>query len=208
MQIGIIGSGHIGGTLAGRFIEAGHVVGLSNAHGPDSLSIQVAQLGDRACPMAVAEAEAFGELIVVAIPFGAYRDIPAEPLRGKIVVDATNYYPQRDGHIAELDDDSTTSSELLQRHLAGARLVKAFNTMRWDHLKVDGREAGDPARLAIGLAGDDDLAKRVVADLMNAIGFDPVDAGRLGAGGRRLQPGSPVYAANLGREETKRHLAA
>ena len=208
MQIGIIGSGHIGGTLAGSFIDAGHFVGISNAHGPDSLRTQVAQWGENACPMSVHDAAAFGEVVVVAVPFGRYGDVPAEPLRGKIVVDATNYYAQRDGRIAELEDDSTTSSELLQRHLAGARLVKGFNTMRWDHLKVEGREAGDPQRLAMAIAGDDDLAKRVVADLIDQIGFDPADAGRLGAGGRLLQPGSPVYAANLGLEETKRRLAA
>jgi 8-hydroxy-5-deazaflavin:NADPH oxidoreductase len=208
LQIGIIGSGHIGGTLGGSFIDAGHLVGISNAHGPNSLHTLVAQWGDNACPMTVSDAATFGEVVVVAVPFGRYGDLPAEPLRGKIVVDATNYYAQRDGLIAELEDDSTTSSELLQRHLVGARLVKGFNTMRWDHLKVEGRAAGDPQRLAIAIAGDDDLAKRVVATLIDQLGFDPVDAGRLGAGGRRLQPGSPVYAANLGMEETKRRLAA
>jgi predicted dinucleotide-binding enzyme len=208
MQIGIVGSGHIGGTLAEKFIEAGHEVGLSNAHGPQTLEVVAERLGDRACPMTVADAERFGELVVISIPFGRYLEVPAEPLAGKIVVDTTNYYPQRDGHLPELLDDSTTSSELLQRHLAGARLVKAFNTMRWDHLKVDGRDAGDRRRLAIPLAGDDDLAKHVVAGLVDQVGFDPVDAGRLGAGGRRLQPGSAVYAANLGAEETRRRLAA
>ncbi len=208
MKIGIIGAGHIGGTLAEKFVEAGHLVGLSNAHGPQTLEMQAAQLGDSACPMTVADAEKFGELVVVAIPFGRYHDVPSEPLAGKIVVDTMNYYAQRDGHFPELEDDSTTSSELLQEHLARSRLVKAFNTMRWDHLKIEGREPGDPGRLAIAIAGDDDLAKHVVTGLIDQIGFDPVDAGRLAAGGLRLQPGSPVYAAHLGAEETRRRLAA
>ncbi len=208
MQIGIIGSGHIGGTLAELFVEAGHEVGISNARGPESLQGQATQLGDSACPMSVPDAERFGEVVILAIPLGRYQDIPAEPLRGKVVVDAMNYYAQRDGHIPRLDDRSVTSSELVQQHLAGARLVKSFNTVRWDHLKVDGRERGDRERLAISIAGDDDLAKRVVAGLIDEIGFDPVDAGGLASGGRRLQPGSPVYAAHIGADETRRRLAA
>ena len=119
-----------------------------------------------------------------------------------------NYYPQRDGHIRELDDGSSTSSEIVARHFAGARVVKAFNTVRWDHLRDESHEAGDPERLAVPLAGDDREARSVVAELVDQIGFDPVDVGGLAFGGRRMQPGSPVYAAHIGAAEVKKRLAA
>ena len=190
MKIGIIGAGHIGGTLAEKFVEAGHLVGLSNAHGPQTLEMQAAQLGDSACPMTVADAEKFGELVVVAIPFGRYHDVPSEPLAGKIVVDTMNYYAQRDGHFPELEDDSTTSSELLQEHLARSRLVKAFNTMRWDHLKIEGREPGDPAS-----PGHRHRRRRRPGE---ARGHRPHRPDRLRSGGRRqARRRRPPAAARL-----------
>src|SRR5262245_62007541 len=117
MRIGIIGTGHVGGTLADKFVAVGHQVALSNAHGPDSLGDMVTELGGHAHPATVAEAARYGEVAVVAIPFGRYRDLPAQELAGRIVVDCTNYYPERDGHIAELDDGATSSSEIVARHL-------------------------------------------------------------------------------------------
>ncbi len=129
MRIGIIGSGHIGGTLAGHFVAAGHEVAVSNSRGPETLAELVAALGTRAQAVTAEEAARFGDLVVVSVPFGRYRELPTEGVASKVVVDTNNYYPQRDGHFEELDRDRTTSSELLQAHLPGARVVKAFNAI-------------------------------------------------------------------------------
>src|SRR4051795_9999375 len=144
--IGLIGSGHIGGTVARLAVDAGHDVVLSNSRGPETLTDLVDQLGPRARAATAAEAGAAGDIVVVTIPLKAYREVPAEPLRGKVVIDTNNYYPQRDGHIAELDDESTTVSELLQDHLAQSRVVKTFNNIYFEHLGKLGRPAGDPER--------------------------------------------------------------
>jgi 8-hydroxy-5-deazaflavin:NADPH oxidoreductase len=208
MNIGIIGTGKIGGTLAEKLSAAGHDVGIANAHGPRSLDEMARDLGLRACPMTVDEAARHGEVVIVSIPFGKFRTVPPEPLRGKIVVDTENYYPDRDGRFRELDDDSTTSTQLVLGHLPGARLVKAFNAVMWTTLRDEGRPLGAMGRLAMPLAGDDLDAKHVVAGLIDEVGFDPVDVGDLAHGGRRIQPGAPVYVAHMSAEEMRRRLAA
>lgn len=129
MKIGIIGSGNIGGTLTTLFSRTGHDVAVSNSRGPETLTDLVEQAGDGARAAAAEDAAGFGEVVVVAVPLKAYRDLPADRLAGRIVVDANNYSTQRDGAISELDDESTTSSELLAQHLSESRVVKAFNTM-------------------------------------------------------------------------------
>ena len=207
MRIGFIGAGHIGGTLARHFIEAGHEVAISNSRGPETLQTLVAELGKRAHAMTPAQAAAFGDIVVVSIPFGNYKDIPADALDAKTVVDTNNYYPDRDGHFAELDADRITSSELLQTHLPRARVVKAFNTQYARDLAKKGRPSGAGKRVAIPIAGDDEEAKQTVARLIDQVGFDVVDEGTLAQGGRHLQPGSPIYGASLTREEIQEHLA-
>jgi len=117
MRIGIIGAGHIGGTLAGLFTKAGHEVAVANSRGPETLADLVQQLGPGAHATTPADAATWGEVVVVSVPLHSYRDVPGEGLDGKVVIDTNNYYPQRDGQIRELDDDSTTSSELLAAHL-------------------------------------------------------------------------------------------
>jgi predicted dinucleotide-binding enzyme len=208
MKIGIIGSGHIGGTLATKFAQAGHEVGMANARGPHSLRDRAKSLGSNVCSMTVEEAERFGDVVVVSIPFGQYHTVPPRQLSGKIVVDTGNYYPGRDGRFAGLDEGRTTSSELVREHLPGARLVKAFNAVRWDTLRDESRSRGARDRTAIPFAGDDAEAKRVVAELIDEIGFDPVDVGDLATGGRHIQPGTPVYVARLTAAEMARRLAA
>jgi len=190
--IGFIGSGHIGGTVARLAVAAGHDVVLSNSRGPDTLSDLVGELGPHARAATPAEAAAAGDLVVVSIPLKAYRQVPVEPLRGKAVIDTNNYYPQRDGHIAELDDGTTTSSELLQAHLPDAHVVKAFNNIYFGHLGDLPRPAGSPERSALAIAGDDDAAKQTVAQFLDSIGYDAYDVGPL-AEGRRYQPGTPAY---------------
>ena len=208
MKIGIIGAGHIGGTLVEKLAAAGHDVGVANAHGPQTLDARARQLGKNVHAMTVDGAASYGDVVVVSIPFGVYRTVPVEAVRSKIVVDTENYYPQRDGHFPELDEDRTTSSELLRSHLTGARIVKAFNAIRWDTLAEEGAPAGATGRLAIPLAGDDIEAKHLVEGLIDEIGFDPVDVGGLADGGRRIQPGTPLYVAHLTAAEMRDRLAA
>jgi 8-hydroxy-5-deazaflavin:NADPH oxidoreductase len=208
MRIGIIGSGKIGGTLARRFVDAGHEVAVSNSRGPETLEDLVAELGPRARALTAADAEGFGELVVVSVPLGRYRELPTASVAGKVVIDTNNYYPQRDGHFEELDADRSTSSELLQAHFPGARVVKAFNAILWTRLRDDARPAGDPERLGIPISGDDEEAKETVAQLIDEIGFDPVDAGGLAEGGRKHQPGTPAYTKGLPTSELRARLGS
>lgn len=204
MNIGIIGSGHIGGTLARLWARNGHQVAVSNSRGPASLEALVAEIGPNARAVTIDEAAGFGDVVVVAIPFKAYRLLPAERLSRKIVVDAMNYYPQRDG---EIDFGTLNSSEVVARFLSGARLVKAFNTIYWERLLHEGRASG-PDRLAVFVAGDDAEAKAVVSSLIEEIGFDPVDTGSLREGGRLQQPGEPIYNNPINAQQARELLAA
>ncbi len=206
MRIGIIGAGNIGGTLARHFTRVGHEVAVSNSRGPETLQVLVAELGERARALTPAEAIDFGEVIVVSVPFGRFRELPREGAEGKVVIDTNNYYPQRDGQFEELDSDRTTSSELLQEHIRGSRVVKAFNAIFWARLRDLGRPAGDPERIGIPISGDDEAAKKTVAELIAEIGFEAVDAGNLAEGGRKHQPGSAVYTADFRVTELRRRL--
>lgn len=208
MKIGILGAGRIGATLARHFARVGHVVAVSNSRGPATLEGLVAELGDRAHATTAEDAARFGDVVVVSVPFGRYRELPTGGLAGKVVIDTNNYYPQRDGRFEELDGDRTTSSELLQAHPQGARVVKAFNAIYWEHLRDFGRPSGDPGRIGMPISGDDPEAKRTLAELIDEIGFDAVDAGTLAEGGRKHQPGSSVYTADLRTEELRARLAA
>jgi predicted dinucleotide-binding enzyme len=209
LRIAIIGSGRIGSTVADLVASAGHEVAIANSRGPEWLDELVAELGFTARAATVEDAAEFGELVVLAIPLHAYPSLPADALAGKIVVDAGNYYPERDGTIAKLDDESTTSSELLAARLPGARIVKAFNTMYFETLGAEARpEAPRGQRLTLFLAGDDEDAKRLVADLIEELGFAAVDSGSLADGGRRQQPGAPLYNRPLAAADAERALEA
>jgi predicted dinucleotide-binding enzyme len=153
MKIGIIGSGNIGATLARLFAHAGHEVAISNSRGPESLSDLVAEIGANAHAVTVDEAAAFGDVVVEAIPFGRYEVLPADCLAGKIVVTAGNYYPDRDG---EIDFEGLMQSAVIARHLPGARVVKAFNTIWYQHLAADRGLAHRrvPARSGAGASRD------------------------------------------------------
>lgn len=196
---GFIGSGNIGSTVARLAVDAGHDVVMSNSRGPQTLTDLVADLGPRARAGTVEEAAAAGDVVVVTIPLKNYQDIPAAPLRGKIVIDTMNYYPGRDGQIAELDDESTTTSELLQAHLPDSHVVKAFNNIFYQHLAALARPAGAPDRSALAIAGDDTGAKARVAELLDEIGYDTYDLGPLAEGWRTQRDTSAygvMYAAD------------
>ena len=198
MRIGIIGAGHVGSTLAEMFVAAGHAVTLSHQGSPDELaSGLVARLGERANAATPEEAARVGDLVVLAIPFGGYRELPIEPFKCKVTIDATNYYPQRDGNFPELDEGLLTSSELIDRHLIDARLVKAFNSLPMNGIQKLARRRGAPDRIAMPVAGDFLEAKRLVAQLIDAVGFRPVDLGGLADGGRLFQNGGLLYLEAL-----------
>ena len=187
-----IGSGNIGSTVARLAVDAGHDVVMSNSRGPETLTELVSRLGPHARAATAAEAARAGDVVVVTIPLKAYRDVPVAELTGKIVIDTMNYYPQRDGQVAELDDESTTTSELLQAHLPEAKVVKGFNNIFAGHLAVLARPTGDPDRSALAIAGDDAAAKQTVTSLLGAIGYDTADLGAL-AEGWRTQRDTAAY---------------
>ncbi|MFY1703214.1 MULTISPECIES: NADPH-dependent F420 reductase [Micromonospora] len=191
--VGLIGSGNIGGTVARLAVAAGHDVVLSNSRGPETLAELVAELGPRARAATPAEAAAAGDIVVVTVPLHAYRQVPVKELAGKIVIDTNNYYPDRDGRIAELDDESTTTSELLQAHLPEAYVVKGFNNIYFAHLRALARPAGAADRSVLAIAGDDAAAKAAVTAFLDSIGYDTVDAGPL-AEGWRFQRDTTAYA--------------
>lgn len=203
MKIGIIGAGNIGGTAARLFSGAGHEVALSNSRGPETLQEEVEALGPNVRALTAADAAQFGEVVMEAIPFGHYEDLPTEGVAGKVFISASNYYPDRDG---EIDFGGRTETGLVAEHLAGARVVKAFNTIYWEHLRDEG-DASKPMaeRRAIPIAGDDEEAKNVVAGLIERLGFAPVDAGTL-AQSARQEPGTAVYTADLTAEEVRQAL--
>jgi 8-hydroxy-5-deazaflavin:NADPH oxidoreductase len=205
--IGLIGAGHIGSQVARLAVANGYDVVISNSRGPDSLKDLIGELGPRARAATVAEAAAAGDIVVVTIPLKHYRSVPVEPLAGKVVIDTNNYYPQRDGRIPELDNESTTTSELLQAHLPASKVVKAFNHIYAAELTTHGQPAGSRDRRALVIAGDDSESKAVVTHLLDQFGFDTVDAGPLKEGWR-IQRDTPGYGPRRNAEELRRDLAA
>ena len=195
--IGLIGSGNIGTTVARLALAAGYDVVLSNSRGPETLEVLVKELGPGARAGTPAEAAEAGDLVVVTIPLYAYEGVPVGPLAGKVVIDTGNYLPDRDGQIAELDDQSVTTSELLQRHLTGSRVVKAFSNIYFVHLLALARGSGAPDRSALPIAGDDVEAKAAVSGFLDRIGYDTVDAGVL-AEGWRFQFHTPAFVVPYG----------
>lgn len=205
--LGFIGAGHIGGQLARLAVEHGYNVVISNSRGPETLIDLVDELGDHARAGTADEAARDGDVVVVAVPLRAIGAVPVEPLAGKTVVDANNYYWQRDGRIAELDNESTTTSELLQAHLPKSHVVKAFNHIIAAELTTDGRPPGTPGRRALVVAGDDAEAKARVAKVIDRFGFDPVDIGPL-AEGWRIQRDTPGYVQRRTADELRADVAA
>ncbi|MCU1344831.1 MAG: oxidoreductase [Acidimicrobiia bacterium] len=205
--IGFIGSGNIGSQVARQAVRHGYRVVVSNSRGPETLSELVAELGPTATAATALEAAQAGDIVVVSTPLKSIWSIPVEPLAGKVVIDTNNYYPSRDGQIAALDDDSTTSSELLQAHLVGSHVVKAFNHIAAAAIIDDARPAGAPDRRGLVIAGDNEPAKATVSAFIDLIGFDAVDAGSL-ADSWRIQPGTPGYGPIHNAKELRDDLAA
>ncbi|MFL6323130.1 MAG: NADPH-dependent F420 reductase [Nitrososphaeraceae archaeon] len=193
MKIGIIGSGNIGGTTARLFVNAGHVVAISNSRGPESLTSLVNSIGANIRAKKVEDAVKFGEVILLAIPWRRRQELlsVSELFDGKIVIDAMNPYSE---NFEVIDLDNSTSSEEVLKQIPSSRIVKAFNTIYYEHLRTKGNpNAAKEDRFAVFVAGDDLDAKVTVSKLIEDIGFAPVDTGSLREGGREQQPGSPTY---------------
>ena len=195
MRLSIIGAGLVGAGVARLAVAAGHQVTIANSRGPESLAALCKDIGCEAGT--VREAAMAGELVLVAIPLSQLAALPADALADKIVLEANNYYPERDGAFADLDQHETTTSELLARHLPDARIVKAFNAILASDLGRHARPAGSPDRRALPIAGDDPAAKARVAALHDQLGYDTVDAGPLGEGWR-FERAKPAYCLPLG----------
>jgi 8-hydroxy-5-deazaflavin:NADPH oxidoreductase len=198
--IGFIGSGHIGGTVARLAVGAGHDVVLSNSRGPETLRGLADELGERARAGTTQDA-AQADLVVLTIPLKNVADVPADILRDKVVIDTSNYYPQRDGQISALDAGSTTTSELVQSRLPGARIVKGFNNINFLHLGSLQRPAGSPERSVLAIAGDDAEAKQQVSAFIDSLGYDVYDAGSL-ADSWRFDVGTPAYGTPYNTDTT------
>jgi predicted dinucleotide-binding enzyme len=206
MNIGIIGAGHIGGTLTRRFRQLGHDVAVANSRGPETLRDLASETG--ATPVSVKGAVRDKDVVVVAIPEKGVPDLPDalfDAARSDtVVVDTGNYYPRRDGRIEAIEEGASESRWVSDE--LGRPVVKAFNNIRAGDLMSGGRPAGDPKRIALPVAGDDPEAKQVVMRLIDELGFDAVDAGTLDESWKQ-QPGTPVYATNLDAAGVRRALA-
>ena len=190
--LGIIGAGNIGSNVAKAAIAAGYEVVISNSRGPETLTDLVAELGPKARARTAEEAAEAADLALVAVPLGKIAGVPVEALAGKLVLDANNYYPQRDGRIAALDANESTTSELLQAHLPRSFVVKAFNNISAKHIPVDGLPAGAADRRALPVAGNDGASKQDAIAFLSAIGFDAVDLGPLNESWR-VERDTPAY---------------
>ena len=204
MRIGIIGAGFIGRAVGRLAVKQGYEVMLSNSRHPKTLGSAMVSVG---CAIGTAkDAAEFGDVVLLAVPFSATQDIDPAPLVGKILMDADNYYPLRDGAIAELDSHETTTSEMTARHFAGARVVKAWNAILEKDIETTGKPAGEPHRRALPIAGDDADAKRIVTELFDKLGFDVVDAGPLSEGWR-FERARPAYCVPLDKVGLAKALA-
>jgi predicted dinucleotide-binding enzyme len=204
MEIGIIGSGNIGGALARHLTALGHRVSIANSRGPASLAALASETG--ATPVTAEQASSAPDLVIIAVPEKAVPDLPRDVLAGSsaVVVDTGNYYPSRDGRIAGIEE-GLTDSEWVARVL-GVPVVKAFNNIVAPSLATRGVPAGTPGRICLSVAGDQPRAKERVLDLIDALGFDGIDAGTL-AESWRQQPGTPAYCQDLDVEGLKAALA-
>lgn len=209
--LGIIGAGNIGSNVARAALAHGYEAVISNSRGPETLTDLVAELGSGAAAGTTADAARQGDLVLVAVPLKNIGDLDPALFAGKIVIDANNYYPQRDGLIPELEDESTTTSELLQAHLPDAKVVKAFNHIAAAeivaHAHAHAQPAGSPDRRALIVAGDDKAAREAVAAFIETIGFDVVDIGELSEGWR-IQRDTPGYVARRTAQHLRDDVAA
>jgi predicted dinucleotide-binding enzyme len=204
--IGIIGAGNIGSQVARAAIAVGYDVVISNSRGPETLADLVAELGPKARAATAEEAAAAGDVALVAVPLKNYADVPVEPLAGKVVIDANNYYFERDGRIPTLDRGLDTTSGMLQRHLVDSKVAKGFNHIMAADITTDGKPAGADDRRALATASEFEEAAELVQNLYDQLGFDTVNVGPL-AESWRVERDQPAYVVRQNRTELVENLA-
>lgn len=191
--LGIIGTGRVGTAVAKLAVGAGLSVALSNSRGPHSLQALVSELGSAARATTPVDAALSSDIVLASVPFYRYSSLPADALEGRLVLDAMNYDASRDGDApAELIAGTATTSELVQRHLPGARVAKVFNTIFAAHLLSLARPANAPDRSALPISADSPKDRLAVSGLLNRLGWDAVDAGVL-VNSWRMALGQPAF---------------
>jgi 8-hydroxy-5-deazaflavin:NADPH oxidoreductase len=211
--IGIFGAGKVGTALARLLVASGYDVLITGSPRQTALDLLVSVVAPGARVVTPAELVDMSDVIIVAVPFGKAGTVPWADFGGKVVVDAMNYWPPVDGHIAVIDDDERSTTEINAARNPLARVVKSFNHIGYHEMEDDSMDAGSPLRRAIAVVGDDDGARAVIAGIIDDIGFDAVDGGAL-ANGRALEPGHPAFGRELSASELSRllspaeHLAA
>lgn len=206
MKIGIIGAGPIGVTLAKKFRGYGYPVKIANSRGADTLKSVAKETG--AIATAVRDVVRDVDVVVISIPMKSVADLPKdlfdELAENVVIIDTNNYYPMRDGRIAELDNGKI-ESRYVSEHI-GRPVIKAFNNMLSQFLSTEGKVGGADGRLALPVAGDDATAKRTVLELVDVAGFDGIDAGGIDDSWRQ-QPGTPVYCTDYDADGVRKALA-
>lgn len=195
-SIGILGAGKVGIVLAQLALKAGYIVYVAGSGNANKIALTIKVLTPGAIAMTAAEVARSADVVILALPLSKYRSIPKAELKGKLIIDAMNYWWEVDGAKRSLIDPYASSSEAVQAFLKESRVVKAFSHMGYHDLHDEARIVGSPNRKSIAVAGDNAVDIAIVAELINNFGFDPVSAGKLAAGAQ-LEPGSDAFGANL-----------